>query len=54
MLEFRCIIIINHCVFSTFSMADASILPLQISAHLSSTVHGIAEKVCDFVFHIGK
>lgn len=26
-------------------MADASILPLQLSAHLSSTVYGIAEKV---------
>ena len=29
-----------------FSMADASIIPIQLSAHLSSTVYGIAEKVC--------
>ena len=37
---------IDHCVFSMFSMVDASIIPMQLSAHLSSTVYGIAEKVC--------
>ncbi|TFK36037.1 alcohol oxidase [Crucibulum laeve] len=32
-------------------VADASILPLQISAHLSSTVYGIAEKAADLIQH---
>ncbi|TFK37176.1 hypothetical protein BDQ12DRAFT_724342 [Crucibulum laeve] len=32
-------------------VADASILPLQISAHLSSTVYGIAEKAADLIKH---
>ena len=27
-------------------MTDASIIPFELSAHLSSTVYGIAEKVC--------
>ena len=40
-MAIRCI---NYCVFFMF-MADASIIPFQLSAHLSSTVYGIAEKV---------
>ena len=38
-------VLTDHCVFSMFSMADASVIPIQLSAHLSSTVYGIAEKV---------
>ncbi|TFK33633.1 hypothetical protein BDQ12DRAFT_690833 [Crucibulum laeve] len=30
-------------------VADASILPIQISAHLSSTIYGIAEKAADLI-----
>jgi len=30
-------------------IVDASIMPMQISAHLSSTLYGIAEKVADFI-----
>jgi choline dehydrogenase len=30
-------------------IVDASVLPLQISAHLSSTLYGVAEKVADFI-----
>ena len=40
-LALRCIV-----SYHTFFMADASIIPFQLSAHLSSTVYGIAEKVC--------
>ena len=30
-------------------VADASILPIQISAHLSSTLYGVAEKAADII-----
>jgi choline dehydrogenase len=30
-------------------IVDASIMPLQISAHLSSTLYGVAEKAADFL-----
>jgi choline dehydrogenase-like flavoprotein len=30
-------------------IVDASVMPMQISAHLSSTLYGIAEKVADFI-----
>ncbi|KAG8834795.1 hypothetical protein FRC18_001469 [Serendipita sp. 400] len=30
-------------------IVDASVLPLQISAHLSSTLYGVAEKVADMI-----
>ena len=30
-------------------VADASIMPLQISAHLSSTLYGVGEKAADLI-----
>ncbi|CAD6911302.1 unnamed protein product [Tilletia controversa] len=41
----------NFLVYGTTNVrvVDASMLPMQISAHLSSTLYGIAERAADFI-----
>ena len=36
---------------SNLRIVDASIMPTQISAHLSSTLYGIAEKLADMIMY---
>jgi len=43
----------NLVVYGTKNVrvVDSSILPIQLSAHLSSTIYGIAEKAADMIMN---